>query len=200
MNKIRILLIERSPIVAAGVQSLLHEGNRMEVVSVVDRPDRIMEHIVSTRPDVIVVNPQMIDFSKRPNFRTLFQAHDNPPIVALVYTYFDSRWLTQFDAVIEIDDPRFQIEKRIEEVVSSSQKQSESTEVYDLSDREREVLVELAKGLMNKEIANKLHISIHTVITHRKNIIRKTGIKSTAGLAVYAMLNNLMPTDEQGVH
>ena len=61
-----------------------------------------------------------------------------------------------------------------------------------LSAREKEVLVCVAKGMINKEIADQLHISIHTVITHRKNITRKTGIKTVAGLTVYALLNNLL--------
>ena len=46
--------------------------------------------------------------------------------------------------------------------------------------------------LMNKEIADQMNISIHTVISHRKNITRKTGIKSVSGLTVYALLNNLI--------
>ena len=46
--------------------------------------------------------------------------------------------------------------------------------------------------MMNKEIADRLSISIHTVITHRKNITRKTGIKTVAGLTVYALLNHLL--------
>jgi DNA-binding CsgD family transcriptional regulator len=50
----------------------------------------------------------------------------------------------------------------------------------------------VAKGLANKEIADKLNISIHTVMSHRKNIAHKTGIKSVAGLTVYALLNNLL--------
>lgn len=61
-----------------------------------------------------------------------------------------------------------------------------------LSDREKEILVCVAKGLINKEIADKLNISINTVITHRKNISRKTGIKTVPGLTVYAILNNLV--------
>ncbi len=61
-----------------------------------------------------------------------------------------------------------------------------------LSAREKEVLVCVAKGMINKEIADQLHISIYTVITHRKNITRKTGIKTVAGLTVYALLNNLL--------
>ena len=45
---------------------------------------------------------------------------------------------------------------------------------------------------MNKEIASEFNISIHTVISHRKNISRKTGIKSVSGFVVYALLNNLI--------
>ena len=62
----------------------------------------------------------------------------------------------------------------------------------ELSDREKEILVSVAQGLLNKEIADRLNISINTVITHRKNITRKTGIKTVAGLTVYAILNNLI--------
>lgn len=61
-----------------------------------------------------------------------------------------------------------------------------------LSEREKEILVGVATGLINKEIADRFNISIHTVITHRKNITRKTGIKSVAGLTVYALLNGLI--------
>lgn len=61
-----------------------------------------------------------------------------------------------------------------------------------LSDREKEILISVAQGLINKEIADKHHISINTVITHRKNITRKTGIKTVPGLTVYAILNGLI--------
>lgn len=61
-----------------------------------------------------------------------------------------------------------------------------------LSDREKEVLACVARGMMNKEIADELKISINTVITHRKNITRKTEIKTVPGLTVYAILNNLV--------
>ena len=61
-----------------------------------------------------------------------------------------------------------------------------------LSAREIEILAAVAQGLLNKEIAAKYNISIHTVITHRKNIARKTGIKTIAGLTAYAILNNLI--------
>lgn len=61
-----------------------------------------------------------------------------------------------------------------------------------LSSREIEILAGVAQGLLNKEIAAKYNISIHTVITHRKNIARKTGVKTIAGLTAYAILNNII--------
>jgi regulator of cell morphogenesis and NO signaling len=65
-----------------------------------------------------------------------------------------------------------------------------------LSDRELEVLREVVHGCINKEIADKLFISTHTVITHRKNITRKLGIRTVAGLTVYAILNNIISIHE----
>ena len=70
--------------------------------------------------------------------------------------------------------------------------QEETQEDSTLSSREEEILVCVAKGMINKEIADHLNISVHTVISHRKNISRKTGIKTVAGLTVYAILNNLL--------
>lgn len=61
-----------------------------------------------------------------------------------------------------------------------------------LTDREIDVIRLVAYGKTNKEIADELSISIHTVISHRKNITEKLGIKSISGLTVYAMLNNLI--------
>ena len=68
----------------------------------------------------------------------------------------------------------------------------EETGREELSAREKDILVSVAKGKLNKEIADEHNISIHTVITHRKNITRKTGIKTVAGLTVYALLNGLI--------
>ena len=65
-----------------------------------------------------------------------------------------------------------------------------------LSDREIDVLKLVAQGYSNKEIADKLYISINTVITHRKNVTEKLGIKTIAGLTVYAMMNNIINPDE----
>lgn len=71
---------------------------------------------------------------------------------------------------------------------------SDGSEV--LSSREKEILAAVAHGKTNKEIADDLFISINTVVTHRKNIARKTGINSIAGLTVYAIINHIVEITE----
>ncbi len=65
-----------------------------------------------------------------------------------------------------------------------------------LTEREREVLIFVVKGLTNKEIAAKMFLSTHTIISHRRNIVRKLEINSTAGLTIYAIVNNLITLEE----
>ena len=66
----------------------------------------------------------------------------------------------------------------------------------ELSQREMEVLKAISKGYTSKQVAEELHLSVHTVITHRKNITRKTGIKTVSGLTLYALLNHLIDENE----
>ena len=62
----------------------------------------------------------------------------------------------------------------------------------ELSEREKDVLKLVVQGLINKEIADKLHLSLHTVLSHRKNIAKKLDIHSSAGLTIYAIVNHLV--------
>ncbi|MBQ1611884.1 MAG: response regulator transcription factor, partial [Alphaproteobacteria bacterium] len=61
-----------------------------------------------------------------------------------------------------------------------------------LSPREKDIVIGVVKGLTNKEIADKLFISLNTVLTHRRNIARKLEIHSPAGLTIYAIINGLV--------
>ena len=65
-----------------------------------------------------------------------------------------------------------------------------------LSLRETDVLQQIVKGITNKEIADKLNISLNTVLTHRKNITTKLGIKTVSGLTFYAIMNGIISGDD----
>ena len=80
-------------------------------------------------------------------------------------------------------------------MLSNNDQPEQGTPQEILTDREIDVLKLLATGLANKEIADKLNISVNTVITHRKNISQKTGIKSVSGLTIYAVTQKLISID-----
>lgn len=82
--------------------------------------------------------------------------------------------------------------ENLEEIFSFSTKQNANQKQNKLSAREIEVLRLVVSGHINKEIADNLNISINTVLTHRKNITAKLGIKSVSGLSIYAMMNGLV--------
>lgn len=81
--------------------------------------------------------------------------------------------------------------ERIERFVEQLGRQAENLS-HDLSPRETEVLKLVARGFMNKEIADQLNISINTVLSHRKNLTAKLGIKTVSGLSFYAMMNGYL--------
>lgn len=69
-------------------------------------------------------------------------------------------------------------------------------EVHNLTEREKEIVRSIARGLSNKEIAERLFVSVHTVATHRRNICAKLDIHSAAGLTVFAIIHHLIPISE----
>ena len=76
---------------------------------------------------------------------------------------------------------------------------TESVNDEQLSEREKEIVVCVAKGLSNKEIADNLCLSINTVTTHRRNIARKLNIHSPAGITIYAIMNKLVTLNEVNI-
>ncbi|MDE6628868.1 MAG: LuxR C-terminal-related transcriptional regulator, partial [Muribaculaceae bacterium] len=73
---------------------------------------------------------------------------------------------------------------------------SDMAKIAELSAREKEVVCLIAKGLTNKEIADRLYLSVHTVTTHRRNICNKLEIHSPAGITIFAIVNRLIPLEE----
>jgi DNA-binding NarL/FixJ family response regulator len=97
---------------------------------------------------------------------------------------------------ISIYDSKMAIAEKLLPVIRLFEKEVDEAESEELTQREKLILTNVALGLTNKEIASKLHISAHTVISHRKNITRKLDIKSVSGLTVYAILNGLLKMDD----
>lgn len=78
------------------------------------------------------------------------------------------------------------------EGVQENDYENENNQLSMLSEREKEIIIGVAYGKVNKEIADELCISVHTVATHRRNICTKLGIHSSAGLTIFAIINHLV--------
>lgn len=190
MNK--IVIAEPSTMLRIGLERLLEELPDAEVVFSTDNLSSLYARINALRPDILIINPLLFDYAKRATLRAEFDQLSNLRLVGLVTAYLESQHQRQFAGVIELNDDIQRIKSTLNQVARSVQSDDDESDTAPLSDREKDVLVCLSKGLKNNEIADQLNISVHTVITHRKNIVRKTGIKSVAALTVYAILNNLI--------
>lgn len=122
----------------------------------------------------------------------------NNQLTATLYDiYNNEEWLTNHS---NVEDILFvpavrSLEKKVksDDVSAKLSGMINNPEVTEtLSDREKEIIVCLVQGMSNKEIASHLFISVNTVITHRRNIVRKLQIHSLAGLTIYAIVNNLI--------
>lgn len=188
----RVLLIEPSEIVAAGLRSML-AGSEFRPLDSGIAADAApaMERLPVLDPDIVLVNPSVFDSVRRMSLRAAYPQLHDVPMVAIAYSAYDEEMLKEFDGVVNIFDSQSRILRKLRRslVRDDAPAQQDS---YELSEREREILVSVARGKTNKEIADMHNISIHTVISHRKNISRKTGIKTIAGLTVYALLNDMI--------
>lgn len=184
---INIGIIEPSPIVIEGIESLLLKlPLRINIILIRDFEDMTSKNSLRNL-DFLIINPTQL-FNRMRQVK-MFR-FENPKIrwFGIVYAVFDKETLSNFDEIISIDDTRDTILKKIQKHIKSADDRNSNS----LSDREIDVLKEIVRGRSNKEIADVLNISIHTVMSHRKNIMQKTGIKSQAGLTVYALTNNIL--------
>ena len=97
---------------------------------------------------------------------------------------------------ISVMDPKVVIIEKLTPFIKPASTESGDDNSEELTPREKLILENVALGLTNKEIASKLFISTHTVISHRKNITRKLHIKSVSGLTVYAILNGIVKMED----
>ena len=194
-RKKKVLIVEPSIIIKEGLIKILGKSPELDVLRPSDGTEDYAERISVARPDILLINPTVMPYFKRYPVYSLAQEYPHMTIIALVYQYIDNSIMHAFHSVLEIRESAERIVDILLEAYASTSDRAEMLDPaggHELTRRETDVLVLVAKGLMSKEIAERLHISVHTVISHRKNITRKTNIKSVAGLALYALMNNLM--------
>ena len=192
MKRATVVLAEPSAIVASGMKQMLAGEGLVEVKEVVQDASLLPDILEWIKPDMLILNPLMLDAAARNALREQRGISSCTVLVALVYGFVEQRVLKQFDGIVEIGDDCQKVVYTLREALRACQMTWHAAvdESQELSDRERDVLVLIAKGMSNKEMADALNLSVHTVMSHRRNIVRKTGIHSVAGLTVYALVRN----------
>ncbi|MBQ9469416.1 MAG: hypothetical protein IJU72_00515 [Bacteroidales bacterium] len=184
-----VLLVEPVDVLRAGLAGIIrHGGIALQLMEA-----RSIHNAVRTmhgqKPDLVLAPPELLP--PPPALLTELALPQSTPVCAIMHHHLAAPPQgSGYAATLSIFDNQ--------EVWLSRMRQLKMHQhtPNTLTDREREVLRLLTLGLSNKEVANMLGISSHTVIAHRKNIVEKTDIRSLAGLTLYAIINGVVNIDE----
>lgn len=192
VRRIHIAIVEPSVIIRNGIVSVLKRLNLdIDIVEISDMP-QLQSLLEKHNPDVVIIDPTQIGMFSLQHIKENLSG--SKKFIALQSNLADASALKGYDEFISLYDSAEQIKTKVESVISEN-KQDDSDK-QELSQREKEIVSCIVKGLTNKQIAEVLHLSVHTVMTHRRNISGKLQIHSSAGLAIYAIVNKLVSLDE----
>lgn len=178
--KCKIALIGLSGLERIGLKYLIHDEHDAKVESY---PNFMDYQTVSDERDIYVVSAD--EFASNVDF---FLPRKQKTL--LVVRNKESLCVSTGINIISVNSDETEFKMFLSTLLQNAKDQE--PQHSNLSAREIEVLRLIASGKINKEIADELYISINTVITHRKNISSKLGIKSTSGLSLYAMMNGII--------
>lgn len=202
IETLRIVVAETSVIVRSGVVSVLKRLPGIQVHPVeVASPEALESCLHTNTPDILLVNPTFGGWFKVEEFRS-DAVHAMVKCIALNCNITDTSLLQLYDESITLYEDPDSLQEKILRVASLGIDEDKTalgssvSETEPLSLREREIVICVVKGMTNKEIADRLFLSIHTVNTHRRNIARKLEIHSAAGLTIYAIVNKLVELNE----
>ncbi len=190
-----IIIVEASGIIYEGLFGIMTNTGQSFSIHPADNLFELEKLNLKSRADLILINPVLIQ-NQLKHFLSLKRDMTGTHWIGITYSLIDPRISAELDDVININDSPEKISATIQrQLLTGHSAGTAALQQEVLTDRETDVLRLLVSGNANKEIADKLNISTHTVISHRKNISQKTGIKSVSGLTIYAVINNIIKLD-----
>ena len=184
-QRLHIAIMVNSQIIYEGVYAILSQSDIGCIICKVDSLDDLEEILPSRRVDLLIVNPLLL-VNREKEIKRIRKNHPDFSIVGIHLGIVDNQSLALLDSSFTLFDTAEQILSRLEKTGTGNESKLPTND-DNLTERELDVLTQLVHGHSNKEIADSLNISIHTVMTHRKNIAAKTGIRSQSGLTIYAI-------------
>ena len=195
IKNINIIVAESSTIIRNGLIAVLKRLPNFNVqASEIVSMDALHHAMRNHEVDIAVINPVFGGWFDINDFKNMY-SQTSVKVIAIISHLIDANTLKDYDANISLFDSIEAISETVGKLMQLDEEESDS-EQESLSQREKEIICYVVKGLTNKEIAENLFISVHTVITHRRNISRKLQIHSPAGLTIYAIVNKLVDIKE----
>lgn len=189
-----IILAETAPILIGGFIRCIKNINEMKSKMMeVDTKKSLFEILANENIDLLIMNPSFGGLLHPDDLR---KGSRNPDIkiFAIEIGKLSPETLSLYDDHIHVTDDQAEITSKVTKAINPEKEKYDEKE--SLSSREKEIIVHVVKGLTNQEIADKLYLSVHTVMTHRRNIARKLQIHSATGLTIYAIVNKLVDLSE----
>lgn len=192
---LKIVVAEISVIIRSGVSAVLRRIPNFDIQPVEVNSAEALGHYANLhQPDIIIINPALDGWFNLPAFKAEHPQLAGVKYIALISSVTNNNVLKEYDERFSICDDLDIITAKLNSLLRNDEEEEEEkdNESDTLSQREKEIVTCVVKGMTNKAIAEKLFLSIHTVITHRRNIARKLQIHSPAGLTIYAIVNKLV--------
>ncbi|HHT29906.1 MULTISPECIES: helix-turn-helix transcriptional regulator [Petrimonas] len=193
-QRLHIAIMVNSQIIYEGVYAILSQSDIGCIICKVDSLDDLEEILPSRRVDLLIVNPLLL-VNREKEIKRIRKNHPDFSIVGIHLGIVDNQSLALLDSSFTLFDTAEQILSRLEKTGTGNESKLPTND-DNLTERELDVLTQLVHGHSNKEIADSLNISIHTVMTHRKNIAAKTGIRSQSGLTIYAISKKIVQIED----
>ncbi len=188
----KMAIAETSVIVRTGLALVLKRMQGMKILPIeVVSPESLADCMRLHKPDVLIINPAFPGYFDIRKFREDPQ-HAGVKCIALLCSMGDNSILKYYDDTFSLYDDPEDMKEKLNRLLNLSGQEDGRGGQEVLSSREKEIVTCVVKGMTNKEIADALFLSTHTVITHRRNIARKLQIHSPAGLTIYAIVNKLV--------
>ena len=186
---LHIVVADTSDIVRQGTAAILASLTGLRVtIHEASSPRQLSDMLASNIIEIVIVAPQLGDAT---NWRKEWPA---TRFVALISSAVDSQTISQYDDHFSITDNATVIGAKISTLQHMST--NPTPEVEPLSQREKEVVVCAVKGMTNREIATHLGLSIHTIVTHRRNINHKLKVHNTPSLMIAALKQGIVTLDD----
>ena len=194
---LKIVVAETSVIIRSGLASVLKRIPNLNAQPVeIGSPESLSHYMQMHTPDIVIANPTFGGWFDLAAFKASHERAANTRFMALVCSVIDQNVLKAYDGHISICDDTDTISEHISRLLHTGDEEEDTGGADVLSQREKEIITCVVKGMTNKAIADKLFLSVHTIITHRRNIARKLQIHSPAGLTIYAIVNKLVALED----